>query len=354
MFADIDIKLVEAALKGWVRVFRKLFHQGADVNGVDWEGCNAFMHACYEARLNDLFEHMVAQEVNINAASSHGWTALMKASAGGNVEIVAKLLSMGADPQLKTDTGITAIHLASPYATCAQSLIDAGADPNVKDSNGETPLMRATAWPDAIPAMRALLYGGASNNMGRTPLLYAFSIPGAESKVALLLERGADVHAPDNQGWNPLLVAVHKSETEAVRMLLAAGADPLSSLPNGTSALDLTNGSSPCSPMAHIRTQLKNAIRHIDSSPGPAPQAVFHNPPPPPGPHLVCGVCLEAMGNTSLGVSPMIASKVCGHVLCEVCWLRVMHISERKPCCPMCKKPANRPLKADDFLKLYV
>ena len=55
-------------------------------------------------------------KVNINARDAGGWTPLMRAAAGGHLDIMRFLLSNGADPTLRDKRGITARSLASPQA----------------------------------------------------------------------------------------------------------------------------------------------------------------------------------------------------------------------------------------------
>ena len=50
--------------------------------------------------------------------------------------------------------------------------------------------------------------------------------------VRLLAERGADVNRVNDRGQTPLAGAVFKADTEVVRTLLGAGADPLAGTPN--------------------------------------------------------------------------------------------------------------------------
>ena len=55
-------------------------------------------------------------KVNINARDAGGWTPLMRATAGGHLDIMRCLLANGADPTLRDKKGLTARSLASPQA----------------------------------------------------------------------------------------------------------------------------------------------------------------------------------------------------------------------------------------------
>jgi ankyrin repeat protein len=56
---------------------------------------------------------------------------------------------------------------------------------------------------------------------GITPLHYAASKEIAE----LLIAKGADLNAKDNNGWTPLHEAARKGHKEVVELLIAKGAD---------------------------------------------------------------------------------------------------------------------------------
>lgn len=72
-------------------------------------------------------------------------TALRMASYWGYEDIVEKLLTIGANPNLKDEYENTAVMLASyrGHNTIVTSLLDAKADPNFKDVKGKTALMKA-------------------------------------------------------------------------------------------------------------------------------------------------------------------------------------------------------------------
>ena len=117
-----------------------------------------------------------------------GDTALHIAAAAYRLEIVRKLIVMGADVRARNCRGAEPLHYAAdggpgsrswnPAAQAATvtCLIEAGADPNAVDKSGVTPLHRAVRTRCAT-AVRALLDGGADarrrNKNGSTPMRLA-------------------------------------------------------------------------------------------------------------------------------------------------------------------------------------
>jgi hypothetical protein len=86
----------------------------------------------------------------------------------------------------------------SPLSFVAR-LLDAGADPNYHD-------------PAGFPSLMAAL---STDRTDRAAL------------VALLLARGAEPAQRGNNDWTPLHYAVARRDLDAIRLLLAHGADPL-------------------------------------------------------------------------------------------------------------------------------
>lgn len=106
------------------------------------------------------------------------------------------------------------------------ALVDApGLDVNRLNAAGESPLMLA-AIKGRIEWCEALLQRGARvNQPGWAPLHYAASGPDPRI-VELLLARDADVEAVSPNGSTPLMMAARYGSEDAVRLLLARGADP--------------------------------------------------------------------------------------------------------------------------------
>lgn len=224
-----------------------------------------------------------------SAVSRHGRDALHHAVTAGNAELVTELLSRGADPNRRTSTGMTALHLAAQSLNLdvAQALTSnsrtvdlraygsAGSAYDMvleRTQGGDVPhatelvdCFRHVAFRTAVQTgyaddVEALLAQGADPNRavsaGRTALHLAaeaesFDLamvlarhpgivdrPAFDGKraydVALQLARDAEA-AGDEENWEPFvdcfrhvafLTAVKDDDADAVAALLAEGADP--------------------------------------------------------------------------------------------------------------------------------
>jgi len=125
--------------------------------------------------------------------------------------------------------------------------------------------------PDRPKIVRLLLKAGASPNekdsRGQTAL-FSVGLQGSavERLVSLLIASGAAIDARDNNGETPLMS--HAFILEAVRALLAAGADPTLSDERGNTALMKAHelGCEPCA------ITLEQAVRKRAAAMGGARQ----------------------------------------------------------------------------------
>jgi hypothetical protein len=175
-----------------------------------------------------------------------GATALLFTARAGDVESARRLLDAGADPNEAQPDGVSALVLAahSGHGDVAALLLEHGADPNAFGS-GYTALHAAILRSDR-DLVKALLAHRADPNLRMT-------------KGTPMRRDTTDWNLPATLiGSTPYMLAARFLEPEIMAVLVAGGADPALTMPNGADAVMLAAG------MGSSRTASRRGIEKID------------------------------------------------------------------------------------------
>jgi ankyrin repeat protein len=172
------------------------------------------------------FEQMLRDDrAHLNLKGPGGSTPLMYAALYGDADCVHRLLESGADPNVKNESGATALMWATDSLEKTQLLIEHGADVNAVSDIGRTPLLVAAGRSGSSAVVKLLLDHGANPsahsvtlNGVMTPLAEAAYV-GDEAVVKMLLDRGADLKAA---GINPLAFAIMARCSKGVDLLIGS------------------------------------------------------------------------------------------------------------------------------------
>ncbi len=159
----VEAPVADAAERGDLEEVRTLLRQGADVNTAQSDGMTALHWAASNNDIEIATTLLYAGATVRATTRLGGYTPLHIASRGGHTEVARLILERGADPDVFTATGVTAMHFAADAdaAGVIEALAAHGGDVDARDSFAErTPLM-FSAVRGADAAARALLEAGA-------------------------------------------------------------------------------------------------------------------------------------------------------------------------------------------------
>jgi ankyrin repeat protein len=250
-----------AAANGDTALVERLVAAGGNARATRWNGETAVMIAAGAGSL-DAVRQLMSHGADVNAAEPRGGqTALMWAAAEGHSDVVAGLIEMGAKVDAVSRTGFTPLVFATVRNDVAsiKTLLHAGADPNSALVSGARPIIVAMQYKQTDAAL-ALLEGGADiavrDRAGNTTLHLAAQA-GDMRLVNALLAKHADPNARTPKSTapagarggggfgrggaageqTPLMLAARGDHEDAMRALVAAGADPALRAQDGTTLL---------------------------------------------------------------------------------------------------------------------
>jgi ankyrin repeat protein len=236
--AAVDIRdnhgftpLSEAARGNHASIVQLLLNHGASINTLSNYGCTPLLVAC--VRNHASIVHLLLDHgADANIGNGKGSTPLL--GALNQPSMVELLLQHGADANARdTGNGNTPLFVAIEWDCTAvlRLLLRFGADINVQNKVGNTPLFHAIEWNSQVEIMEILGHHGASvnikNKLGDTPLDRAM-MQGSSSSIHLvqwLLGQGADVNARNAAGETPLWRALEHCIKDVARILVEHGAD---------------------------------------------------------------------------------------------------------------------------------
>nr|XP_053626420.1 neural cell adhesion molecule L1.1-like [Cherax quadricarinatus] len=207
--------------------------------------------------------------------------ALYLAARRGDVGIVKTLLQHGANPNLETSWGVTALQAAAVWSqtTIATLLLSAGALPDTTNTHGQTALMSAALYGEG-QMVDVLLEAGANPNLqddaGNTALIWA-SRRGRAEVIPRLLQAGADPSITDNNKKTAVQWAARRGHTRLVKQLLRSCSDTSSTTTGECEPSSTCTSPPPTFPRREKAS--RSRLHHNTSLLSPAPSMLSPTPP---------------------------------------------------------------------------
>lgn len=265
---DGETVLMTAARSGSAAAVEILLDNSAVVDAREqWHGQTALMWAAAHGHA-DVIRRLIAHGADVNARSSieeweRQWTAeprakwlppggmtpLLFAAREGRVAAMDVLIDSGADIDATTPDGISGAVLAliNGHYDAAAAIIEAGGDPNLVDVSGRGALYAAVDF-NTMPKSNRPAPHVLENEHSAFDIIGMLLAAGADPNAQLeqlapyraKLDRGNDTVL--RKGTTPLLRAAKAADLDAMRLLLAHGADPTLTTDSGVNALMLAAG----------------------------------------------------------------------------------------------------------------
>ncbi|KAM9703430.1 ankyrin repeat and SOCS box protein 2 [Menidia menidia] len=234
---DKETPLYKACEKSNAAVVAALLNHGAEVNTRCLQGWTALQEAVLRNNV-EICEMLLKAGAKYNLSNMYGITPLFTAAQSGQVDTLRFLLKHGADINTQAADGATALYEAAKngHEQIVELLLSQNADANKPGRTGLLPLhIAAQRSSNVIVSM--LIPATSKARVRRTGIspLHLAAERNRDDVLEMLIEAGFDVNAQlseersrlyEDRRSTVLYFSVYNNNVEAVRSLLAAGADP--------------------------------------------------------------------------------------------------------------------------------
>lgn len=247
--------LMKAASYGHERFIRLLLSRKADPTKENWYG--TALHAAAEAGQVSAILELVEAGVDVDIRGRQGRSPLHCATVSGHRTAIQTLLDLGADINFACHNSYTALQYAILWehsSEIIEILLESGANTEIRSSDGLTALHHAATTGSEETTLLLLRHGAnvdaEAAHVG-TPLHLAAeknhsaiihhlllcranidartengvsaldlaAMHGNEKSVQMLIDKGADIQATNHEGLTPLEIAIRENQTSIAQLL---------------------------------------------------------------------------------------------------------------------------------------
>ncbi|XP_013878119.1 ankyrin repeat and SOCS box protein 2 isoform X2 [Austrofundulus limnaeus] len=204
-----------------------LLEMGADPDIPNYEKETPLYKAC-ERNNPAIVAALLNSGAEVNTCCYHGWTALQEAASRDNLEICEMLLKAGAKHNVRNSYGITPLFTAAQNGQLAalRLLIKHGADVNTQAADGATALYEATKNGHTKIVELLLSQNADANKPGKTGLLplHIAAQRGSDTIISMLIVVTSKARVR-RTGISPLHLAAERNRDDTLEFLIKAGFD---------------------------------------------------------------------------------------------------------------------------------
>ncbi len=205
--SEADIALIDAAYSGFLETVKTSIAKGANVNILDDYKGTSLMASCMRNRSLSVVRYLIENGADVNIKTTNGTTALMLAAYDGNLELI-------------------------------KFLVESGADVNAKKNNGNTILMTGISWfSNPLGNDRWVQIGISQFQQDRYNQVNASDERNQMEIVKYLIEKTLDINNQDSEGTTALIMASKYGNLELAKLLIKKGAEINAKTKDGNTAL---------------------------------------------------------------------------------------------------------------------
>jgi len=218
--------LIVAALAGQTEAVNVLIEKGLDVRTRNKNGTSPLLAAAERGHLATV-KLLLEKGSDGNEKDQNGNNPLLLACKNGHSPVVGYLLEKGVDVKAKNKANQTAMRYAlrEHYIEAVKLLLNAGVEMNFKGADAAELLTGAAAKGDVDTVIFVLEKGVSPNIKNKeddTALILAAE-KGQTATMKVLIDRGADVNLTI-YNRNAIGVALYEERIEAIKLLVKSGA----------------------------------------------------------------------------------------------------------------------------------